>query len=182
MCLIIDKGQRYKYAKEDIVCYKVVRQEDNLNPVTEKFERHYETPYQRKYVHFNTTYDESERGMDIEKGNDTMLDCDGKLYRSIYGGAFHSFKKYSDAVNEVKDWGVYDSSTTKVRQIIVKCIIPKGAKYYEGTIGMYSPAISGFPEGYASNKIIYTDTIYDKWEKCYGELGGVEEMWNEVIN
>lgn len=179
MCLIINKGQRYKYAKEDIVCYKVVRQVDNIDPISQEIIRHYETPYQRKYVYLDTTYDESDKGMDIEKGNDTMLDCEGEFYRSVYGGAFHSFKKYSDAANEAKEWGTYDTLNIKSRHIIVKCIIPKGAKYYEGEVGMYSRAIDGFPEGYASDKIIYTDTIYDKWEKYYGES---EERWNEVIN
>ena len=167
MCLIIKKGQRCKYAKEDIVCYKVVRRFDKFDKT------HYETPYRNCYVEFNITYDESTDGMVIKKGSDDIIiNCDSELYRAVYGGAFHSFKKYSDAVNEATDWGMFND----IAAVVVKCIIPKGAKYYEGEVNLYSGIIGGFPEGYASDKIIYTNTIYDKWSD------EDSPRWIEVIN
>ena len=52
---------------------------------------------------------------------------------------FHSFKTKKDAKWESTLWG--DDSN----EVVVKCIIPKGAKYYEGLFGK--------DKAYASNSI-----------------------------
>lgn len=76
----------------------------------------------------------------------------GKIYKSKldqsdeWGGVeigLHSFKLKKEAVEDGQE---------EDADVVVKCIIPKGAKYYKGTFGNF--------ESYVSNSIMYTTETY----------------------
>ena len=154
MCLAVNKTQRVKVAKEDIICYKVVRRYKKVD------HNEYETPYRDQPIELGGFYDESDNLMDIEYACGALDDWDGDTYKSVRGNAFHSFANLKDAKWEARDWGYYKEKGVE-DMIVVECIIPKGARYYKGINAIYNAEIAGYPDGYASNKIIYTSTIYE---------------------
>lgn len=150
MCLAVNKTKRVKVAKEDIICYKVIKR------IGKGVGLRYETPYRDQPIQLRTLYDESNNPMVVEHSCGFIQDWNGDEYKSIHGNAFHSFAKLKDAKWEANDWGTGDD----YNMIVVECIIPKGTKYYKGFHGIYNTSIDGYPEGYASEKILYTSTIY----------------------
>ena len=124
MCLITTKNIP-EIAQEDIVCYKIyILIGDELL-----------SPYQ------------GSPAPTINKVTNTLLD---RAYLSNYRAAymiskgFHSFKYLDDLIEELDFWLSFDIK-------IIKCIIPKGTKYYEGKFG-------DFPS-YCSESIILKETI-----------------------
>ena len=109
MCLEIlkpknpDKISEPKIAKKDIVCYKVFKLFS---------EGRIESPYQ---------------GVDYElkKKKKSMLVCYMNPVTQSVNIGIHSFIHLDDAIDESNDWSTH-------RMVVVKCIIPKGAKYYTG--------------------------------------------------
>lgn len=146
MCLAVNKTKRVKVAKEDIICYKVVKRHGS----------YYETPYRNQQIKLGALYDESDNPMVVEHSCGFINDWNGDTYKTIHGNAFHSFANLKDAKWEANDWGGYAYDI-----IVVECIIPKGTKYYEGFHGIYNTSIGGYPDGYASERILYTSTIYE---------------------
>lgn len=84
-----------------------------------------QTPYQYESVEIGETYDSELKSS----------------YFSVEEG-LHSFKTLKDCTNYKSFWRTC---------IIVKCIIPKGSRYYKGKF-------MGF-KGYASNKIQYVEEV-----------------------
>lgn len=161
MCLAVKKDVNLKVAVDDIVCYKVVRRYQNL--VRNSTQISYETPYRDIPISLNTMYNESDKNMEIKPGANFLDPNIWSFYKSVYGNAFHSFANLKDAKWEASDWGLPSKDANGYREfeyVVVKCIIPSGAKYYEGVIGIYNNSIAAFPDGYASDMIKYTNEVY----------------------
>jgi hypothetical protein len=124
MCLIINSGNREKnVAKGDIICYKLVEYQNRKNG------RKYASFYRHAPVVLNETYT-------------SKLNCCSTGYRCVVFEGLHSFKF---PINK-KDHIVKKFHS----KALIKCIIPKGANYYENDYE------------YASDTIIYTtEIIYD---------------------
>ena len=145
MCLNRDILNRpLKKATEDIVCYKGVQvpyeQWRKIKTfVLRKLKRfkNYETYFTGDHVTIGMTFvatpELSQERLDWIKDNEEELEA----------GFVHSFKNKKDAI-----------AFAKVRNYIdvVKCIIPKGTYYFEGTN-------SDFTEGYASTQIKYVKVV-----------------------
>ena len=141
MCLDITKDPQLKVATEDIICYKVVRQSENMLI----------TPYQLMPVEIGKTYIskliEYDRALGSGKGIDVGL---------------HSFATIKSARIEINDWSLYISvrANGKLFQrssdmIIIECVIPKGSSYYTGTFSIEKSE----HESYASDTLKYIKII-----------------------
>lgn len=120
MCLEIfkpkypDEISEPKIAKKNITCYKLFRQVGMLsNPP------YLESPYQ------NSVYE-------IGKKKTSKLICYMVSCGQAVSIGLHSFNNYQSAIDNTSGWVM-----SKI--IIVKCIIPKGAKYYTGTFDFRYP-------------------------------------------
>ena len=106
MCLWTKNAVK-KIADKDIVCYKVICKVGN----------DYLTIYQRTPIELGKTYTDNEL-IHMGKGNDVYY---------IGQGVYHTFKKYKDAVVFLREHFLFTN------RVIVRCVIPKGTEYYEGT-------------------------------------------------
>ena len=135
MCLYSNR-KNFKKAKEDIICYKVLKVIRTFFGYT-----FYATPYMNKPV----------PKLGVEMKDDECLDA--KKYPNISSkymisaGGFHTFKNFDDAKDELK-WHLDNCGK---EYIIVKSIIPKGSSYIEGTFEN-TPA-------YVSKRIIYQEIL-----------------------
>jgi hypothetical protein len=128
MCL--SKISEKKIATKNIVCYKVVR-------IYQKSNYMY-TYYQEAIAELGETYFsniiiEDDNGLTVEKG-------------------LHSFTDLSYAMKFIK---IRPDNYNYTKLLIIKCVIPKGAEYYEGKFidHLY---------GYISNSYASTELKYIK--------------------
>ena len=145
MCLTVSKEKRNLIlAEEDIICYKILFDwQPHLNKIC------YCSPYQYKlYTKLNIVYN-----------NKTPIDKRRKKSEyQIFGGCYHSFANYDDAINEaiclIKTISVRPSRRPLCCEnvVIFKCIIPKGTKYYEGVF-------DGNEVSYASKSIYFSEIV-----------------------
>lgn len=119
MCLVT-KLTSPIITKEPITCYKVLWRL-GVNQLRSYF--HSEFEWEMDKVHATTLH----KGKKLENGLTT-----------VYQG-FHSYKDLQSTMRFL--------STTQLTSVAVECIIPKGAKYYDGEDGDHR-------EGYASDKLI----------------------------
>lgn len=133
MCLILTENSEIKVAKEDIVCYKVVRKTD-LGLYESEF---YIYPYTMG------TLNTSVPGITINTFYHGISGCITG-YKPVVETGFHSFTCKKDAY----EYAVCAANrmTNKIHMVVVKCIIPKGANYIEGIYEVYP--------NYVSDKII----------------------------
>ena len=141
MCLypITDKP---KVAENDIVCYKVVQvplDGHKMHPLWHFYSRIYE---------LGKVY--NEKRFDVSKK--TLLGVTTITF------GFHSYIKQSRARYNVLRLTKYKNN----KIIILKCVIPCGALYYEGSSGETASI-----EEYCSNKImpVAWRTVYGKWHE-----------------
>lgn len=168
-----------KVAEEDIVCYKIFRRHTwkyktrNLtdkdkhnedNEVKEVTEIEYITPFRSAIFELGKSY--KEKIHDVKFLYNTERVNKNKEFRTnLTYGIYHSFVKLEDAIdlasnlyNPTPNVGIND-------YVIVKCIIPKGTVYYEGTFEGNQPS-------YGSKAIYFTDEIvwYEKKDKELEEI------------
>ena len=130
MCLEI-KNTTPKVAKRDIVCYKVLVVKDNaimdkdgalvINDI-------YVTPFFKFVMEPNKLYEEKNK---FEVGIETRLTPFIKRIKYttiVQSGCFHTFKSKIDAKLFKKDLGLRNNEA-----VIMKCVIPEGTEYFEGT-------------------------------------------------
>lgn len=123
-----------KVAETDIVCYKMI---DVYGRKKGEKVLRLQTPYQGTRIEMGKTYT-------AEGIEDLYSEVDDDFMQIEVGSGFiHSFQECEDAMEDVLDYGYGN--------IVVKCIIPKGAEYVYGMFDSYY--------GYASKKIVYTNTI-----------------------
>jgi len=119
MCLLT-KNNKFTTANEDIVAYKVVAKKEN---------GFYITPY-REYVIppvFGTEIKEKFFDGEPDK-NENIISSTGE----IRCGVFHLFQRLAQAYAEAI-WLKTQREYYKDKIVILRCIIPKGARYIEGT-------------------------------------------------
>ena len=129
MCLKLINGIEPQVATEDIVVYKFVESYPN----SEKYQGKYFTPYRYCEVEIGNTYK-------------SELLLAGEIIPVISFG-LHSFGDYE---NCRKIASYYPSDN--YHEHIVKCVIPKGSKYYMGEF-------ETTPNCYASDCITYVEII-----------------------
>jgi hypothetical protein len=141
MCLfpITDKP---KVAENNIVCYKVVQVSSNSNKMHPLWHFHSRIYELGKVCH--------EKRFDAKKS--TLIGV------TVVTFGFHSYIRQSRARYNVLRYVKYKNN----KVIILKCVIPKGALYYEGS-SLETASI----EEYCSNKImpVAWRTIYGKWHE-----------------
>jgi hypothetical protein len=120
MCLYLKKDSRAKTAKENIVVYKTMS----------SFDEGFQSYYQDFLYHPHIIYRKNKG----RKFSDAIYTA--RIYAKKIGfmvalekEGFHSFVKFSDAIID---------SSTKGGIPIVRCIIPKGAKYILGNTSSFS--------------------------------------------
>lgn len=136
MCLNIKNGQEPEVATEDIICYKLIY----VDPYNDKLK----TFYMNKTIHLGKTY------------RSTLVRTLCKFTHIVETG-LHSIVTIDEAYRVLPK----DSSINRI-SFLVKCIIPKGSKYYVGTFDTCFHFGKNI-KSYASNKIIYTEEIIDSW-------------------
>ena len=145
MCLELKKGNsKVKIAEEDIVCWKWLRLHKNGKLFS---------PYQCNRYYLN------DRMKDDVRVNKNATDSRGEdITHTLDRGCFHTFKHYDDAKfasgDSTWEWSSILSSTFN---LVVKCIIPKGSKYYEGDFCLFRCEPM---ESYASKELKITDEIH----------------------
>lgn len=157
MCLFIkNKNLKPKVARKDIVCYKIVKT-NSLYRLRddERGKYRFITPFQGAYV---------ELGMTVEaKGGNAQPNPiywwtprrikDKGYNKFVNKGLIHSFKTLEGAKKSFT-FPDYAFTLTEDRCYIVKCIIPKGTKYYEG---IFEDTMLSC---YASEKLTYGTRAY----------------------
>ena len=136
MCLVAKNNHCFRYAKKDIVCYKVLRviYQNVFNHI--EF-LHYVTPFRLitipdNVINGNVPY--------VALGKcATLRDLDECL---IDRGYVHTFAEYPQA------W----MANHPVGHAVFKCIIPKGTRYAKGIFA------DGFVS-YASKKIVFVEKV-----------------------
>ncbi len=148
MCLRVDKTKP-EVADSEIVCYKVLV-ENNGNCRSPFYEFEYEIG--KKYS---------------DKREQVLEPCDDSPFWDCVYYGFHSYESYGDVnrlmellysngefIAELKNGG---------RFVVVKCIIPNGARYYRGQVDTgfleeVSPDGS-MPPGFVSDAIIIKEIL-----------------------
>lgn len=162
MCLIIEEqNAKMKIANEDIVCYKLVKkvEREYINPLhwIEKltfsertpltyFKTFFVSPYYNEIYEPNTIKVDKTRIQKIK-----VKQHDHKVWR-IGGGVLHTFKDVKSAKKYYMDYGSYMNN--EGQYLLLKCIIPKGTKYYDGKMDCNETYYS-----YASKTLRITDEI-----------------------
>ena len=146
MCIFVSDNH-YKIAKEDIVCYKVLRKKNiydstPVSPYHQEMEWRFDEVFKAPKPKWKLEYD---------KYHDGWFTNDGYFY---------TFREYYDAWRccEKFSW-----SGARCLYMIVKCTIPKGTHYYIG--------IQGAPEqnhrvlmelgelAYASKRLVINEIV-----------------------
>lgn len=143
MCLIIRKNAKAKTAKKDIVCYKVLVKW--INPfLTREFIEIFETPFFKMPVHIGDEYGDVNLKTSI---------CN-VFPREEWGvdDGYHSLETFEDAADYVSRL----MCCNRQNYVIVKCIIPKGTKYYQGKNYFRGHIF----KGYASDRIKYMEEVF----------------------
>ena len=168
MCLYTQK--KPKIAEEDIICYKVLEICNSEWNLESSRKRKSEKPVLMSYFHsgFKWNIDKRYRSKLVIIQRQVVTCFDSCNY--LVSNAFHSYQTLETA----KLFCRYISYQSDMEPCaIVRCIIPKGAKYCEG---MHSDG----SDGYASNQIImkeivdfkelYPDFDFDKYPYKQGQL------------
>lgn len=131
-----------KIAETDIVCYKQFTY-DGKRMVTQ---------YQHYPMNIGCTYtDRKVAEIEGTSWHNQFYNKCPKYY--LTEGVFHSFADFGDALTNVP--------FLRGLTIIVKCIIPKGAEYYEGVYPQNDNGKYTFVKVYGSKKIkLIEDCIY----------------------
>lgn len=126
MCLLLGRLEPI-IAEEDIVCYKIVEKSDKgpLISISQRFE----------YI-LGKTYDNGIPDPEKIPYRKTLCGI------GLYGGLFHSYSSLKKRQLD-KD----------LKEVEVKCIIPKGAYYFDGYVS------GSLAEGYASSQIKIVEII-----------------------
>lgn len=141
MCLY-PTTDKPKTADSDIVCYKVVLLSSGGNKMYPLLYFYSEVYELGKVYH--------EKRFGVKKSI--------SLGASVVTFGFHSYIRQSRALYNILRCTNYKNN----KVIILKCVIPKGALYYEGSSGETASI-----EEYCSNKImpVAWRTVYGKWHE-----------------
>lgn len=139
MCLYIT-NRGIQIAKEDIICYKILVKERKKWIPRIFHKSTYRAPFNRHYTYQLKGLNDLRESLYISCPVYPEVSPCG-----VVREGFHSFADIRDAERMLFEWD-YIPGVGK----IVQCIIPKGAEYIKGTIGLSQNS----PANYVSNKII----------------------------
>lgn len=147
MCLTVNIKQQYKIAKENIVCYKVLRQ---------LYSDVYYTPCITVKVDVDIVNGKKPLKADTNIVSLQTQETYANLYateteKNIKGGWIHTCKLIGGAKFLAKNC---DRLKLGGNYKIYECYIPKGERYYEG-VDRYTG------DGYASGSIVFKKEITD---------------------
>lgn len=155
MCLQLVKGKaRVKTAKEDIICWKV------LNYYASPNNDVYISPYQKiEYkIGERVVIDKPWDRMQFQSycfGNSGDATYFYQISHIINGGGVYTFKDKDEAMDFMK-WMQEEHKETVVA---IKCIIPKGTKYYKGLFQVLGYKSEKPIESYASKELFVMDEV-----------------------
>lgn len=135
MCLVVSSNRlRPKVAKEDLVCYKILEVFGDVD---------LRTPFRYASVHLGeqmvSELDENPIVKEVRYGIHTLCDKEE---------AIELLKTYRD--------------TFKHRFLLVRCVIPKGARFYKGKyLSTYFRVAGGELGSYCSDRIVYDNQVID---------------------
>lgn len=150
MCIYLTKkNSTPKTARKDIVCYKIL---ENIN--TWNGRKYGYTPFMGCSVDLGETYealgDLQVKSFDFKTWFETPFGC----YETWVGeGAIHTFKTLDGAKKMFTNHRLRHLYGINRSCVIVKCIIPKGTKYFSGVF-----EDTRIPS-YASTELTYTEEI-----------------------
>lgn len=139
MCFVTKLDDRFKVAKDDIVCYKIMIKRDEWSP------DEYQTPFQEVMVHIGETLTGKANACTLEEAN-AMLDSKAKVEEEflrrlgfdlilitpdlrLREEVVHACKWKEDAVGYAHDYLESSTFSYGIKLVITKWIIPKGAFY-----------------------------------------------------
>lgn len=147
MCLLVKKRRfqkelKFKKAKKDIVCYKVVKKNYNEFATNNTI---YSSPYSSPYLGFNIELNKHYENNDrlALSGDRFYFDNYPKMF-AVTSGVFHTFRKYNEAYQSLISM-VGGGRVKPYTMRILKAIIPKGTEYL----------VSKDKTEYGSKSIIY---------------------------
>lgn len=148
MCLYT-KSLEAKVAKKDIVCYKLLHE----NIIYPSKARYYYTPFQEKNIILGQ---EVKANGELKKGTRRLYQFSSyKEYNNlVHSGAIHTFATFKGVEEFMLK---YASEYDMQNSVVVRCVIPKGTKYYEGIFE------STGLKSYASKKLIYGGRILKRY-------------------
>lgn len=130
MCLELRMFARVRIAKKDIEVFKVMKK--TVEPYI------FLSPYMRAQCSLGPT-----PIVDVQKEKDYRGD------RVVKSG-WHSFGSEVEAKREAEDWE-FGAAHRYGTHMVLRCLIPKGARYYKGT---WNGQVS-----YASSQIVFVEVI-----------------------
>lgn len=154
MCLVIKKNAKLQKAKEDITVYKLVLHMD----------KKFLTPFQREEVELGKTYTTDGVYLPVNPERDERL-CNDMADDEVYveAGLLHSFLDKDEAM---KVYQMY--CDIKSRPVLVKCTIPKGAKYLTGWCKFQRTFFFGVTiEKHLCHSVASTAVRYDSIEEFF---------------
>lgn len=135
MCLVVSSDRlRPKVAKEDLVCYKILEVFGDV---------YLRTPFRCASVHLGeqmvSALDENPIVKEVRYGLHTLCDKEE---------AVELLKTYRDVF--------------KCQFVLVRCVIPKGARFYKGKYLSNNFRVAGGELGsYCSDRIVYDNQVID---------------------
>lgn len=148
MCLKIKSGSCPNRAKEDIICYKVVRVEVCCTATL--FKENFLAPYQETPISnevINGKKPFIAKDYKGEEITEEVFEIRKPVLDTIAGCAIHTFATKNGAKTEATE--LRDLFLDKF--YVYKCIIPKGTLYYEG--------IYDHKKSFASHKIVFKERV-----------------------
>lgn len=149
MCLeLLEENKKILTATEDIVCWKLLIRSIEDCGDSGNVQIRYYTPY-RCFEYFPGTTMKDKLRVDKRKSAAyglTGLRGNITISHRVTQGCFHTYKNREDAMEEMKKLMV----NQYYHGVVVKCVIPKDTKYYEG---FYWNVTQIYPS-YASKELV----------------------------
>lgn len=124
MCLILNRDSEIKIAEEDIICYKILREDSEVYAISPYFDFEYIV---------GATYKINKK-LKIRFGDNKYEGDDSKFVDE----GFHSFERLESA----KAFLIIRQGFLPSGCCIYKCIIPKGTKMIFGDFSNFSSIVS----------------------------------------
>jgi hypothetical protein len=147
MCLYIKRYQKFKTAKTDIKCYKILIKQTDVATAQSTV---YKTFYREIPVSMGETYtSEFSRESHMDHFKFSLIEKRLYSFKSIEKG-LHSFKSTEELLNSLGECclGFPEYWDNKA---VAECFIPAGSKYYEG--------LFNHCESYASDTLTYVKIL-----------------------
>ena len=158
MCLISSLDNKIEKTEKDIITYKVLSDD-----YTHICGYRYHTPYMAHGTELGRDYREKEFVYNPWNGavpdeqryfrTQRLKEDDGNYYNHVYGGGYHMFEKYSDAVKVADYLHEKRKEWNSSRYVVAEAVIPKGTIILRGLTEEHEPSI-------VAKRVKYTQILY----------------------